>query len=245
MTDPREFFLKENQWALGEEVVGTVIQTENNPNAITQRDRVVDPYYMIMKLPGEEREEFVLILPFTPQDKPNLVAWMAARSDGEHYGDIIVFEFPKDRIFHGPSQIEARIDNDPEISEQFTLWDQSGSRVVRGNLLVIPIGEALLYAEPIYLQADSLAFPELKRVILATGDNVVMEPTLDEAIRAILGGERPDRLNDGPVVGGIPPDVLLGIADELRTAIESLHGGAAALGDSLQALEDLAEEALQ
>ena len=245
MTDPREFFLKENQWALGEEVVGTVIQTENNPNAITQRDRVVDPYYMVMKLPGEECEEFVLILPFTPQDKPNLVAWMPARSDGEHYGDIIVFEFPKDRIFNGPSQIESRIDNDPEISEQFTLWDQSGSRVVRGNLLVIPIGEALLYAEPIYLQADSLAFPELKRVILATGDNVVMEPTLDEAIRAILGGERPDRLNDGPVVGGIPPDVLLGIADELRTAIESLHGGAAALGDSLQALEDLAEEALQ
>jgi uncharacterized membrane protein (UPF0182 family) len=245
MTDPREFFLKEDQWALGEEVVGTVTVDPNNPTAPTQRDRVVDPYYVIMKLPNEASEEFVLILPFTPQDKPNLVAWMAARSDGEHYGDITVFEFPKDRIFNGPSQIEARIDNDPKISEQFTLWDQSGSRVIRGNLLVIPIGEALLYAEPIYLQADALEFPELKRVILATGNDVVMEPTLKDAIRAILGGERVSRLSDGPVAGGIPPEALLAIVDELRAAIESLRGGADALGNSLLALEDLAEEALQ
>ena len=242
MTDPREFFLKEDQWALAEEVVGTV---SLDPNVERERSRIVDPYYVIMKLPGEEREEFVLILPFTPQDKPNLVAWMAARSDGPHYGSVTVFEFPRDRIFNGPSQIEARIDNDPVISEQFTLWDQSGSRVIRGNLLVIPIGESLLYAEPIYLQADSLAFPELKRVILATGDKVVMEPTLDEAVRAILGGKRPSRPSGGPVTGGIPPEALLGVVDELRAAIESLRGGADALGESLDALEDLAEEALQ
>ncbi|MDA1035592.1 MAG: UPF0182 family protein [Chloroflexi bacterium] len=242
MTDPREFFLKEDQWALGEEVVGTV---SIEPGIARQRSRIVDPYYVIMNMPDEDREEFVLILPFTPQDKPNLVAWMAARSDGDHYGDVKVFEFPKDRTFNGPSQIEARIDNDPEISEQFTLWGQSGSHVIRGNLLVIPIGETLLYAEPIYLQADSLAFPELKRVILATGDNVVMEPTLDEAIRAILGGERVDRPSDGPVIGGISPEALLGIVDNLRAAIESLRGGTDALGDSLQALEDLAQEALQ
>lgn len=242
MTDPREFFLKEDQWALGEEVVGTVTV---DPNVPTQRSRIVDPYYVIMKLPEEDHEEFVLILPFTPQDKPNLVAWMAARSDGEHYGDVRVFEFPKDSNFNGPSQVEARIDSDPDISEQLTLWDQSGSRVIRGNLLVIPIGEALLYAEPIYLQADSLELPVLTRVILATSDKVVMEPTLDDAIRAILGGERVGRPSDGPVTGGIPPEALLAIVDELRAAIESLRGGADALGDSLSTLEDLAEEALQ
>jgi len=196
-----------------------------------------------MKLPEEDREEFVLILPFTPQDKPNLVAWMAARSDGEHYGDVTVFEFPKDRIFNGTAQVEARIDNDPAISEQFTLWDQSGSSVIRGNLLVIPIGESLLYAEPIYLQADSLAFPELKRVILATNEDVVMEETLDDAIRAILGGARRDRSNDEPVTGGISPDELLAVVDELRTALELFVGGAEGLDDSLTALEKLAEEA--
>jgi uncharacterized membrane protein (UPF0182 family) len=241
MTDTREFFLKEDQWALGNEIIGATVdgvQPDGRDGA-----RVVDPYYVIMKLPEEDREEFVLILPFTPQDKPNLVAWMAARSDGEHYGDVTVFEFPKDRIFNGTAQIEARIDNDPAISEQFTLWDQSGSSVIRGNLLVIPIGESLLYAEPIYLQSDSLAFPELKRVILATNEDVVMEETLDDAIRAILGGARRDRSNDEPVTGGISPDELLAVVDELRTALELFVGGAEGLDDSLTALEKLAEEA--
>jgi uncharacterized protein len=242
MTDAREFFLKEDQWELGEEVIGSVPTAAERD----ERDgrRIVDPYYVIMKLPDGEREEFVLILPFTPQDKPNLVAWMAARSDGDHYGDITVFEFPTDRIFHGPAQVEARIDNDPAISEQFTLWDQSGSRVIRGNLLVIPIGESLLYAEPIYLQSDSLAFPELKRVILATDDDVVMEETLDAAVRAILAGDRPDRpAGSEPTVGGIAPEELLTIVDELRVAVESLRGGADGLDQSLRALEELAEEA--
>jgi hypothetical protein len=242
MTDAREFFLKEDQWALGEELIGSAPTADE----LSERDgrRIVDPYYVIMKLPDSEKEEFVLILPFTPQDKPNLVAWMAARSDGNHYGDITVFEFPTDRIFHGPAQVEARIDNDPVISEQFTLWDQSGSRVIRGNLLVIPIGESLLYAEPIYLQADSLAFPELKRVILATDDDVVMAETLDAAVRGILAGDRPDRPAGGePVSGGIAPEDLLAVVDELRVAIESLRGGAEGLDQSLRALEDLAEEA--
>ena len=241
MTDPREFFLKEDQWELGQEVIGATVDAEQ-PDGRDGR-RVVDPYYVIMKLPGEDREEFVLVLPFTPQDKPNLVAWMAARSDPGHYGDVIVFEFDKAQIFNGTAQVEARIDNDPAISEQFTLWDQSGSNVIRGNLLVIPIGESLLYAEPIYLQADSLAFPELKRVILATNDDVVMEETLDDAVRAILGGARPDRTDDEPVNGGIAPGDLLAIVDELRTALNSFVGGAEALDSSLNTLEKLAKEA--
>ena len=244
MTDAREFFLKEDQWELGEEVIGAApTQAELNED-IRDGRRIVDPYYVIMKLPDGEEEEFVLILPFTPQDKPNLVAWMAARSDGEHYGDVTVFEFPTDRIFNGPAQVEARIDNDPVISEQFTLWDQSGSRVIRGNLLVIPIGESLLYAEPIYLEADSLAFPELKRVILATDDDVVMAESLDAAVLAILAGDRPDRpAGSEPVIGGIAPEDLLTIVDELRVAIESLRGGADGFETSLRALEELAEEA--
>jgi uncharacterized membrane protein (UPF0182 family) len=234
MTDAQAFFLKEDQWELADEVVGT------------GTSRAVDPYYVIMKLPGEESVEFAQILPFTPQDKPNLVAWMAARSDGDHYGDISVYTFPKDRLFNGPSQIEARIDNDPVISEQFTLWDQSGSRVIRGNLLVIPIGQTLLYAEPIYLEADSLAFPELKRVILATGDRVVMEPTLDEAVRSLLGGRRPERPRDGePVVGGVPPEELARVLEDVRRALESLQGGTEGLADSIRALEELTGETVQ
>lgn len=232
MTDPKEFFLKEDQWELAQEVVG-----------FEGRERQVSPYYVIMKLPGEETAEFVLILPFTPRDKPNLVAWMAARSDGDHYGELITFAFPKDRLFEGPGQIEARIDNDTAISEQFTLWDQSGSRVFRGNLLVIPIGEALLYVEPIYLQAESVAsvrFPELKRVVLATADTVVMEPTLEEAVRALLGGERVARPSGGaPVAGGIAPEDLVPILSDLRKAVEALQGGAGALGDSVEALDEL------
>ena len=234
MTDSKEFFLKEDQWELANEVVGEGTA------------RVVDPYYVIMKIPGEENVEFLQILPFTPQDKPNLVAWMAARSDGEHYGDISVFAFPKDRLFSGPSQIEAKIDNDPVISEQFTLWDQSGSRVIRGNLLVIPIGESLLYAEPIYLQADSLEFPELKRVILATGDLVVMEPTLEESVRSLLGGRRPDRPDTGePVPGGIPPEELARVLEDVRLALESLQSGTEGLSESIRALEELTGDALQ
>ena len=232
MTDPKEFFLKEDQWAIPDEVV---LEGISQP---------VDPYYVIMKLPGQGREEFVLILPFTPQDKPNLVAWMAARSDGEHYGDILLFTFPTDRLFNGPSQVEARIDNDPLVSEQFTLWGQSGSIVIRGNLLVIPVGESLLYAEPIYLQAESLEFPELKRVILASADRVVMEPTLQRAVAALLSG-RDTTVSPGggePVPGGIAPERFLIELERLRQAVDAFQDGLDTLDESLESLEGLAEE---
>ncbi len=232
MTDPKEFFLKEDQWAIPDEVV---LEGISQP---------VDPYYVIMKLPGQGREEFVLILPFTPQDKPNLVAWMAARSDGEHYGDILLFTFPTDRLFNGPSQVEARIDNDPLVSEQFTLWGQSGSIVIRGNLLVIPVGESLLYAEPIYLQAESLEFPELKRVILASADRVVMEPTLQRAVAALLSG-RDVTVSPGggePVPGGIAPERFLIELERLRQAVDAFQDGLDTLDESLESLEGLAQE---
>ncbi len=229
MTDPKEFFLKEDQWEIPLEVV-----RQSQPVR-------VQPYYVIMQLPGEEQEEFVLILPFTPQDKPNLVAWMAARSDGENYGEIQLFTFPTDRLFNGPEQVEARIDNDPAISEQFTLWGQSGSIVIRGNLLVIPIGESLLYAEPVYLQADTLDFPELKRVILATADTVVMEPTLTDAIEALLGRSiAPAPSTGDPVPGGIPPEQLRRALEALQEALDELRKGVEGIDDAVEGLGALA-----
>jgi uncharacterized membrane protein (UPF0182 family) len=169
---------------------------------------------------------------------------MAARSDGDRYGEIIVFEFPKDRLFNGPSQIEARIDNDPSISEQFTLWNTSGSRVVRGNLLVIPLGQTLLFAEPIYLRATSLAFPELKRVILATNDKVVMEQTLDDAVLALLDDQQRESIASGKpsAVGDFKSESLQQILENLLQALESLQGGASELEDSVDALRKIAGE---
>ena len=245
MTDVKEFFLKEDEWEFAEEVVGTDTEVQLPDGSFGPRNRTITPYYVIMRIPGEDVTEFVLILPFTPKDKPNLVAWMAARSDGPNYGESIVFEFPRERFFNGPSQIEARIDNDPVISEQFTLWNQSGSQVVRGNLLVIPIGETLLYAEPIYLRAESLAFPELKRVILATNTRVVMEPTLQQALAALLGDRRAEVATDGEAPAediGVLRDELLRILDEIAQALESMQGGAEELDESVQALRDLIGE---
>ncbi|MDA1216219.1 MAG: UPF0182 family protein, partial [Chloroflexi bacterium] len=162
-------------------------------------------------------------------------------SDGEHYGDILVYNFPKDRLVNGPSQIEARIDNDPLISEQFTLWGQSGSIVIRGNLLVIPIGGTLLYAEPIYLQAETLQFPELKRVILVTADAVVMEPTLDEAVSSLLGKRTTTRPTDpdDAVIGGISPEEFDRAIEDLRDALDSLQEGFNGLDSAVEGLEGL------
>ena len=174
MDTPEVFYNQEDLWRFPVEVY------EGN-------QQVMEPYYMIMSLPGQNQEEFVLILPFTPVNKDNMIAWMAARSDGEDYGKLLLYEFPKQELIYGPSQIEARIDQTPEISEQLTLWSQQGSRVIRGDLLVIPIQESLLYVEPIYLRAEQGELPELKRVIVAYQDGVVMRNTLEEALSALFG----------------------------------------------------------
>jgi uncharacterized membrane protein (UPF0182 family) len=150
----------------------------------------MDPYFIIMRLEGEQQTEFLQMLPFTPRGKDNMIAWLAARSDVPNYGKLVVYKFPKDKLVYGPFQVEGRIDQDPTVSSQFTLWSQAGSRVIRGNMLVIPVGRSSLYAEPIYLQAENGAIPELKRVILSTGNRLVMEPTLEEAVAKLfnLGG---------------------------------------------------------
>jgi uncharacterized protein len=174
MRDPVVFYNKEDQWSVP-------LQTSFG------EVRVLQPYYIVARLPGEPREEFLLIQPFTPINRHNLVGWMAARSDGEHYGDLVLFRFPTGRHVDGPSQVEARIDNDAVISEQFTLWGQVGSEVFRGILLVIPLGDSILYAEPVFLRPETIDFPELRRIILADSRQVVMHQTLDASISALVG----------------------------------------------------------
>ena len=175
MRDPRVFYNKEDVW--------------ETPQELYERKKIVmEPYYLIMQLPGENREEFILLKPFTPRTKNNMIGWIAARSDSPNYGERIVFMFPKEKLVFGPMQIEARIDQDPEISQRFTLWDQIGTRVIRGNLLVIPIQESLLYIEPIYLRAEQEgALAELKRVIVAYGDKITMQETLEKSLEVIFG----------------------------------------------------------
>lgn len=179
MTDPQVFFGKEDLWDVPTELYD-------------DKTTVMDPYYMILQLPEETRTEFALILPFTPSNKGNMIAWLAARSDVPNYGELALFTFPKERLIYGPQQIESRIDQDPDISRQLTLWNQGGSRVIRGNLLVVPMGESILYVEPLYLQAETSELPELKRVVVGLGDKVVMEPTLQEALASLLGEEAPE-----------------------------------------------------
>lgn len=146
----------------------------------------MEPYYVYLQLPGEPAPEYLLIQPFVPAGKNNMIAWMAARNDGENYGERIVYELPKQELVFGPLQIEGRIDQEPEISQQFSLWDQRGSSVIRGNLLVIPVNDSFVYVEPIYLLSETSALPELKRVIVATDTRIAMRETLSEALVALL-----------------------------------------------------------
>jgi uncharacterized membrane protein (UPF0182 family) len=174
MTDPKVFYNKENLWqvpALGE--------------------RPMEPYYTVMKLPGEKKEEYILLLPFTPSKRDNLAAWLTARCDEPNYGKIRAYTFPRDRLIYGPKQIDARINQDSFISQQLTLWNQRGSEVIRGSMLVIPIEKSLLYVQPLYLAAaDKGGLPELKRVIVAFGDEVVMEDNLEIALQRLFGGRK-------------------------------------------------------
>jgi uncharacterized protein len=177
MTDPRVFYNKEDVWRVAQ----SAARGEASP---------MTPYYTIMKLAEVgTKEEFILMVPFTPSKKDNMIAWMAARCDEPNYGKVLVFTFPKQKLIYGPQQIESRVDQDPAISPQLTLWDQHGSKVIRGTLLVIPVRNSVLYVEPIYLTAQAGGgLPQLKRVVVAYSDHVVMEDTLDAALTQIFGG---------------------------------------------------------
>jgi hypothetical protein len=174
MTDPQVFYNREDLWVPPQEKYDGAV----NP---------MDPYYMLMKLPGSGQLEYLIMTPFTPQKRDNMIAWLAARCDFPDYGKMLFYELPKDKLIFGPNQISAMIDQSTTISQQLTLWDQKGSGVIRGKLIVIPIENSFLYVVPLYLKAEGTNFPQLKRVIVATGDKVVMEPTLDEALTSLFG----------------------------------------------------------
>jgi uncharacterized membrane protein (UPF0182 family) len=183
MTDPEVFYNREDQWS---------VASENGSTQGGDQSVAMQPNFVLMTLPGESGGlEFVEILPFTPISRNNMIGWIAARSDGAHYGTAVVFNFPKTRLVDGPQQIEARIDQNAQLSGQLTLWNQNGSKVIRGSLLVIPCGQALLYAEPIYLQANQSPMPELRLVVLALQDRLAYGPTFEAALASLFGSQTP------------------------------------------------------
>ncbi|MGF1493524.1 MAG: UPF0182 family protein [Microcoleaceae cyanobacterium] len=191
MDDARVFYNREDQWRIPSEIYAG----EQQP---------VEPYYLITKLPTETSEEFILLQPFTPVSRINLIAWFAGRSDGEQYGKLILYRFPKQRLVFGPEQVEALINQKPEISEQISLWNRQGSQVTQGNLLVIPIEQSLLYVEPLYLEASENSLPTLARVIVSYGNQIVMRETLEEAIEAVFEAD-PIGTDSAPA---ITPDLI-------------------------------------
>ncbi len=179
MADPQVFYNQEDLWSFPQEkYAGQAIS--------------VEPYYILMRLPGTKQIQYLLMMPFSPQNKDNMIAWMAAKCDYPQNGQVLVYQLPKDRLIYGPIQIEAMIDQNTRISEQLSLWDQRGSRVIRGNLIVIPIENAFLYVEPVYLTAEGINIPQLKRVIAIYGDKVVMAPSLQAAINDLFGTAAPE-----------------------------------------------------
>ncbi len=232
MTDPKVFYNKENLWqvpALGE--------------------KPMEPYYTIMKLPGEKVEEYILLLPFTPSKRDNLAAWLTARCDGENYGKIRAYTFPRDRLIYGPKQIDARINQDSFISQQLTLWNQRGSEVIRGSLLVIPIEKSLLYVQPLFLAADKAGLPELKRVIVAFGDQVVMEENLELALQRLFGGKKAVVASAAMVTSGAKatPATLAKEAMSIYEKATTLQrqGNWSGYGEELRKLEQILKQMAQ
>ena len=197
MTDPQVFYNREDLWVAPQEKYNGAVAA-------------MEPYYILMKLPGSQHLEYLMMTPFTPQKRDNMIAWLAARCDFPDYGRMLFYELPKDKLIFGPNQINAMIDQSTTISQQLTLWDQKGSGVIRGKLIVIPIENSFLYVVPLYLKAEGTNFPQLKRVIVATGDKVVMEPTLDEALDSLFG--------TAPTQSGVLPVQQTGVQAPLSNA---------------------------
>lgn len=225
MTDPKVFYNKENLWEVP-----------------SFGDKTMEPYYTIMKLPFEKKEEYILLLPYTPAKRDNLAAWLAARCDGPNYGKLIVYTFPRDRLIYGPKQVDARINQDSYISQQLTLWGQHGSQVIRGSLLIIPIERSLLYVQPLYLvAADKVGLPELRRVIVAYENDVVMEQNLELALQRIFGTRKSSAKKADKVVEEIKTDIV-DLAKEAMRAFERAiemqkQGNWAGYGEELKRLE--------
>ncbi|MGH7907912.1 MAG: UPF0182 family protein, partial [Candidatus Binataceae bacterium] len=240
MTDPAVFYNREDLWSF---------PRENYADETVQ----MQPYYVIMRLPGESHAEYILMIPMVPKGRDNMISWLAARCDGADYGHLFEFAFSKERLFYGPYQIQARINQNPDISRQYALWNQMGSKVILGNLIVIPIQESLLYVEPLYIRAANGQLPELQRVIAAYSDRVVMGDTLGQTLDALFQMPTPPAptvAKTAPVapLAGAPPPVVstigkvaagnLGAAsDHYKRALNALRSGNwTAFGNQMQAL---------
>jgi hypothetical protein len=263
MQDVQVFYNQEDLW-----------QFPNELYADTRQE--MEPYYIIIRLPGEKHEEFLQMLPFTPSKKDNMIAWLAARSDMPNYGDLVVYKLPKEKLIYGPMQVEARVDQQTEISRELTLWGQKGSRVIRGNLMAIPIGNSFLYVEPVYLQARqepesrqetagsmarpsaqrvsqpplSTALPELKQVIVAYGNMLVMRENLAKALSAIFQAPTDFAREEVPVKQRAEGRSVLELAEsaleEYKAAQRSLKGGDwTAYGQGLDRIERILEELVE
>ena len=232
MQDPQVFYNKEDVLSIPH-------------RSIDGRETEMEPYYTIMRLPGETKEEFVLLLPFTPNKRDNMRAWLAARSDTPNYGKLTALNFPKAKLVYGPKQIEARIDQDPVISQQLSLWNQRGSQVIRGSMLAIPIEASLLYVQPLYLAAERGSLPELKRVIVAFGNQIAMEESLEQSLQRIFGG-RPAEAKaaaPAPEAAGKEKGLARQALEHFARAQELLRqGNWAGYGDELKRIETLLKE---
>ncbi|WP_429161698.1 UPF0182 family protein [Desulfitispora alkaliphila] len=236
MQNPRVFYNREDAWNIPEE-------------QYRGQSQLMDPYYTIMELPGVGEPEYVLMLPFTPERRRNMVSWLAARNDGDNYGQMILYRFPKEGLVYGPAQINARIDQDTEISQQLTLWDQRGSQVLRGNMMVLPIANSILYVEPLFLQAEQSNIPELSRVIVSYEEEIVMAETFEQALREIFKDEAMEQIIDEATEGEDfilneqldSLEELIEKANELyQAAQESLSNGEwAEYGEKMKELETI------
>ncbi len=244
MTTPQVFYNNEDLWTRPNEKYGG-------------QQIKMEPYYILTKLPGEEELQYLLISPLTPNNRDNMISWMAAKSDFPEYGQVEVFELPKERLFLGPAQIEAKIDQDTEISRQLALWDQRGSRVIRGNLMIIPLANSFIYVEPVFLIAEGVDIPQLQRVIVTAGERVVMEPTLDLAIEALFGKAPEERISEvTPTTVPVQQDTLRQpqppapqtqqleefrtLWQELQTALQNSDWET--FGQRMQEIQDLLDE---
>lgn len=236
MDQPQIFYNKEDQWEI------PYVNEGNSTDPIMR--------HLIMRLPDEKEEEFILMIPYTPRQKDNMAAWMVARSDGENYGKLVVYQFGKQKLIFGPKQIDNRINQDAEISRQVSLWDQRGSEVVQGNLLVIPIKESLLYVRPLYIRADGGKIPELKRVIVAYENKIIMGETLDEALQQIFGVETKTQVSNDTKeekTDKAESKSTINLVDEAKKYFEQAQvaqqkGDWTAYGENINKLEEILQQ---
>jgi uncharacterized membrane protein (UPF0182 family) len=239
MNDVKVFYQNEDLWDVSNEIYG-------------MEEQAMTPNYYIMNLPGETTEEFVNTIPYTPRDKKNMTGLLLARNDGEHYGELVLFQLPKSKIVYGPMQIEAQIDQSTEISKEFSLWNSSGSKYSRGNLFVIPIEDSLLYVEPVYLEASNSSIPEVKRVIVAYGDKIAYEATLSEALDSLFGEGSSDSYrekldedteNGGEATAPTQAELIEQAQAAYDAALEAQKNGDwAGYGQHLEELGDILEQ---